>query len=140
MNIKFYYSNENFKIFDEIRISKWIGLVVGEEKKKLGEISYNIVSDAEILEINQKYLNHDYFTDIITFDDSFVNIINGDIFLSFETVKTNSKRFKVDFIFEFNRVIIHGIMHLCGYSDHTEIEKSKMRDLEEKYIAYLDKL
>ena len=140
MSIEFYYSKVEYKIVDEGRIREWIEKVIGKENKVLGEIDYNIVSDQEILEINQNHLNHDYFTDIITFDTSFVNIINGDIFVSFETVQSNSKRFSSEFLTEFYRVIIHGIMHLCGYKDASETEKLVMRALEEKYIAYLEEL
>ena len=141
-------NNEPVDAVDDIRgqpiyvkdLAEFIKKVIDNEKKTLGEICYNIVSDNEILEINQKYLNHHFFTDIITFDNSFVNIINGDIFISFETVKTNSKLFNVELLTEFYRVIIHGIMHLCGYKDATKTEKIQMRALEEKYIAYLEEL
>ena len=140
MNIEFNYSNDTYKIINEDRIKLWIRNVIGKENKKLGRINYSIVSDLEILEINQKHLNHDYFTDIITFDECFVNIINGDIFISLETVRTNSEKFNSDLFKEFSRVIIHGIMHLCGYNDHSLNEKEEMRGLEDKYLSYLEEL
>lgn len=140
MEIEFNYSIDEYKLSEEHRIKDWIIKVIGKEEKVPGDIFYNFVSDEEILEVNQNFLNHDYFTDIITFDHSFVNIINGDIFVSMDTVKSNSKILKNDFSQELNRVIIHGIMHLCGYKDHSDDEKAKMRGLEDKYLSYLEKL
>lgn len=140
MFIDFIYENENFKIIDEEKIKFWIEKVIRKELKEPGEIFYNIISDESILKINQEYLDHDYFTDIITFDQSLVNIINGDIFISFETVKTNSDKLKNSFLEEMNRVIIHGIMHLCGYKDATEAEKAEMREREDKHLSYLERL
>jgi len=138
--VDFVYENENYKIFDETTIRDWIVKVIEKENKIPGEIYYNIISDEEILKINKEFLKHDYFTDIITFDQSLVNIINGDIFISFDTVQSNSKIYEKDIFEEMCRVIIHGIMHLCGYGDKTDSEKKEMRQKEDFHISYLDRL
>lgn len=140
MSIDFIYEDDVYKQIDEHRIKKWILKVLEEENKRPGELVYNFVSEEEILNINTQHLNHNYYTDIITFDNSFVNIINGDLFISLDTIKSNSERFKFSYKEEIYRVIIHGIMHLCGYSDSSDIEKAFMRKLEDKYLAYLEKL
>ena len=140
MKISFSYSSDQYKIIDEVSIVNWVKKVISNENKRLGTISYNFIGEEEILKINKDHLNHDFFTDIITFDSSFINIINGDILISPDTVKTNSKIFNVSHLEELHRVIIHGIMHLCGYNDNTSDEKSKMRSLEDKYLSYLEKL
>lgn len=140
MNIEFNYSNENYKLLDEHRIRDWIFKVIKDENKVTGEIEYNFVSEEEILDINKEFLDHDYFTDIITFDDCFVNIINGTIFISLDTIKYNSQRLKKEYLSEVYRVIVHGIMHLCGYKDKTDVEKEGMRYVEDKYLSYLDKI
>ncbi len=140
MAISFSYSSDEYKVFDEDVIRKWICVVIEKENYKVGEINYEFVSDDEILKINQEYLNHNYYTDIITFDEVFVNIINGDIIVSFDTVLSNAQNIENLFISELNRVIIHGIMHLCGYKDKTVEEKKFMRALEDKYLTYLEKL
>ena len=140
MAIEFDYSTDKYEIFDEIKIRAWITQVIYLEKKVPGEINYRFVSENEILKINQEHLNHDYFTDIITFDSCFVNIINGDIFVSLDTIQSNSKKLSLNRTSENHRVIIHGIMHLCGYNDYSENEKMLMRRLEDKYLSYLEKL
>ena len=108
--------------------------VVKTELKELGDISIIFVSDQYLLEMNQKYLNHDYFTDIITFDYCEHNIISGDLFISVDRVKENADSFNVDELTEIHRVMIHGVLHLCGYKDKTEEEEKNMRLLENKYL------
>jgi len=109
----------------------WIKQVVAQLKKQAGDITYIFCSDAEILRINQFYLKHDYYTDIITFDYSEGDKISGDLFISIETVKTNSEKFKTGFDEELRRVMIHGILHLCGYEDKTPEKKKIMREKED---------
>ncbi len=140
MNISFSYAKEKINFLEEEKIKKLIKVIVKEQKKVIGKIVYHFVSDDEILKINQEFLKHNYFTDIITFDHSFVNIINGEIFISIDTVLTNSQEFKTNFDQEIYRVIIHGVIHLCGYKDSSELEKEIMRSLENKYLAYLEKI
>jgi len=113
----------------------WIKQVVGQYNKRLGNITYIFCSDAEILRINQFYLKHDYYTDIITFDYSEGDKLSGDLFISLETVKTNSEKFKTEFDEELRRVMIHGILHLCGYEDKTPEKKKIMREKEDDALG-----
>lgn len=140
MEISFLYQDDSYRIIDEGKTIEWIKNVIWKEKKRLGEIEYFFVSEEKILRINQEFLNHNYFTDIITFDNSFVNIINGSIFISPDTVLSNAKNFNTSLEREMYRVVIHGIIHLCGYEDRTEIEQKVMRNKENEYLAYLEKL
>jgi len=114
--------------------SRWIKQVIDRLNKKPGNITYIFCSEDEILRINQSYLNHDYYTDIITFDYSEGNKISGDLFISVETVKTNSEKFKTDYEEELRKVMIHGILHLCGYKDDTSENKKKMKQKEDEAI------
>jgi len=114
--------------------TRWIKQVIEHFHKKLGVITYVFCSDEEILRINRQYLNHDYYTDIITFDYSEGDKLSGDLFISLETVKTNSEKYKTNFIEELHRVMIHGILHLCGYEDDTPKEKKVMRLKEDEAL------
>tara|TARA_B100001758_G_scaffold61906_1_gene51451 strand:+ start:21 stop:434 length:414 start_codon:yes stop_codon:yes gene_type:complete len=105
------------------------------EKKTEGDIVLIFCSDQYLLEINKKHLNHDYYTDIITFDYCVEKIVSGDLYISIDRVKENSKIFNESFINELNRVVIHGVLHLCGYNDKTEADQKIMRNLENKYLA-----
>ncbi len=112
----------------------WIKEVAHLNGKKIDEISYIFCSDNKILEINKQYLQHDYYTDIITFDYSEGNSISGDIFISLDTVKSNSQEYNTHFIEELHRVIIHGVLHLCGYKDNTPEEEKIMREKENEAL------
>ena len=112
----------------------WIKRVIAHHHKKQGDITYIFCSDAEILRINNTYLNHDYYTDIITFDYSESDKISGDLFISLQTVKTNSEKFKTDYIEELKRVMIHGILHLCGFEDKTSVGKKIIRAKEDEAL------
>ncbi|MBV5284306.1 MAG: rRNA maturation RNase YbeY [Paludibacter sp.] len=101
------------------KTNRWIKETAAEYGKKAGDIAYIFCSDERILEVNKQYLQHDYYTDIITFDYSEGQIISGDIFISVDTVKTNAQEFGVSFEQELNRILIHGILHLCGQDDKT---------------------
>ena len=108
--------------------------LLNQEAKILGDISIIFVSDSYLLEMNQKYLNHDYYTDIITFDYCEMNIVSGDLFISVDRVQENADTFNVDFLTELHRVMIHGVLHLCGYKDKSDDEERLMRELENKYL------
>lgn len=108
--------------------------LLNKEAKIIGEISIIFVSDSYLLEMNQKYLNHDYYTDIITFDYCEMNIVSGDLFISVDRVHENAETFNVDVLTELHRVMIHGLLHLCGYKDKTVEEERMMRELENKYL------
>ncbi len=101
------------------KTNRWIKETAAEYEKKTGDIAYIFCSDERILEVNKQYLEHDYYTDIITFDYSEGKVISGDIFISIDTVRTNAQEFGVSFEQELNRIIIHGILHLCGQDDKT---------------------
>ena len=110
-------------------------MVAESEIKKLGQISIIFCSDNYILDINQRYLQHDYFTDIITFDYCDGNVLSGDLFISVDSVRENSLFYGVDFETELYRVIVHGILHLIGYDDHTEDDIKVMREKENYYLV-----
>ena len=117
---------------NEPDFSKWLSAVILSENKKEGEINYIFCDDNYLLEINQQYLDHDTLTDIISFDYSVGNEINGDIFVSVERVKENASDYKVTFHEEIQRVLVHGILHYCGYKDKTESDERIMRSKEEE--------
>lgn len=132
--IDFQFINKEIPGFNSEFFILSLSNVVKTELKELGDISIIFVSDQYLLEMNQKYLNHDYFTDIITFDYCEDNVISGDLFISVDRVKENADSFNVDELTEIHRVMIHGVLHLCGYKDKTEEEEKYMRLLENKYL------
>ena len=121
------------------RCSAWIRDIASKHGKTIGEIAYVFCDDAKILEVNRQYLGHDYYTDIITFDYCEDDKLSGDIFISLDTVKSNSVTYGTDYYDELTRVIIHGILHLCGYKDKSDDESKAMRALEDAAIAALPK-
>ncbi|MFT4222387.1 rRNA maturation RNase YbeY [Dysgonomonas sp.] len=118
-------------------ITNWIKTVANSYQKKTGDIAFIFCSDKKILEINNQYLQHDYYTDIITFDYSEEDIISGDIFISVDTVKSNAGKFGTDYNTELNRIIIHGILHLCGINDKAPGEREQMTECENKALELL---
>jgi len=129
--ISFNYEFE-FQLEDETQYSDWISKVISSEIKKEGEINYIFCNDEYLLQINQQYLDHDTLTDIISFDYSIGNELHGDIFISVERVRDNALDFNVDFNDELKRVMIHGILHYCGYKDKSEEDEKLMRLKEEE--------
>jgi rRNA maturation RNase YbeY len=107
------------------------------EGKEIGNISFIFCTDEALLDINRKYLGHDYYTDVITFDYTGDNAVSGDIFVSIERVEENAAEFGVAFNHELSRVMYHGVLHLCGYKDGSEIEKQGMREKEDFYLKTL---
>lgn len=120
------------------KITDWIKTVAASYQKTTGEIAFIFCSDDKILEINNQYLQHDYYTDIITFDYSEGDTISGDIFISLDTVKSNSEQYKTDYNDELNRIIIHGILHLCGIDDKGPGEREHMTECENKALKMLE--
>ncbi len=112
----------------------WYTEVCIIEKKELGMVNVILVNDEEILEVNQIYLQHDYYTDIITFDYCEGDVIIGDLYISVDTVKSNSLKFGTDVSDEFKRVLVHGILHLCGYGDKTDEDEKNMRLKEDEML------
>lgn len=118
-------------------ITSWIESVISNEGSLCGPICYFFCSDEYILQTNKTYLNHDYYTDIITFDYTNNNVISGDLVISLDTVATNALKFKKDFEDELSRVMIHGILHLLGYKDKTDAELTIMRRKEDEALHLL---
>jgi rRNA maturation RNase YbeY len=115
----------------------WIRRVAATYGKKVGEVGYMFVDDEKILEVNREYLGHDYYTDIITFDYCEGNTLNGDLVISLDTIKTNAEKFHKEYDEELHRVIIHGILHLCGINDKGPGEREIMEAAENKALALL---
>ncbi len=133
-SIHFFVEDINFVLKNKRKIQKILAILSEKEGKELGEISYIFCSDNYLLKINKKYLNADYFTDVITFDYCVGNKISGDIYISIERVKENSKIFSQSFFNETLRVILHGALHLCGYKDKKPKEEKIMREKENFYL------
>lgn len=115
--------------------TRWIKAVAATHNRKVGEIGYMFVDDEKILEVNNEYLGHDYYTDIITFDYCEGNVLNGDIVISLDTVRTNAEKFDKTYEDELFRVIIHGVLHLCGINDKGPGEREIMEENENKALA-----
>ena len=133
------YSAENVKM-PKIRkrdTTAWIKKVAASYGKTVGEVGYLFCDDEKILEVNREYLQHDYYTDIITFDYDEGDQINGDLVISLDTVRTNAEKFGKDYDEELHRVIIHGILHLCGINDKGPGEREIMEAAEDKALAML---
>jgi rRNA maturation RNase YbeY len=124
----------DFEIPEETIYTDWISSVLLSENKSEGEINYIFCDDDYLVEINQQYLNHDTLTDIISFDYSLGNEIHGDIYISIERVRENAEEFKVSFEEELKRVMIHGVLHYCGYKDKSESDELLMRSKEDEKI------
>ncbi|GAB5565122.1 MAG: rRNA maturation RNase YbeY [Winogradskyella sp.] len=131
--INFNYETEFEISKPEIKI-KWISEAIKEEKHNLGEINYIFCSDDYLHKINVEFLNHDTLTDIISFDYTVGNEVHGDIYISVDRVKDNASDFNTDFANELARVMIHGILHYCGYKDKTEEDAELMRSKEDYYL------
>jgi len=133
------YLAENVKLpkIDEHRINRWIKQVASGYEKKTGQIVYVFCDDEKILETNKKFLEHDYYTDIITFDYSRGSTISGDIFISLDTVKSNAEEQNLTFEQELLRIIIHGILHLCGNNDKTPEQRADMTMKENEALSIL---
>lgn len=124
----------SFQLENEETYSQWIQNVILSENKTIGEINYIFCDDEYLLDINQKHLNHDFYTDVISFDYSEANIISGDVFISVDRVKENADEYNVPFNEELKRVIIHGILHYCGYKDKSSQEAVNMRNKEDEKL------
>jgi len=135
MAISFFTENIKFDLPEAEKVQKWVAKVVQTQGKRVGEVNYLFCDDAYLIEVNRAYLNHDTYTDIITFDYVAGNIISGDIFISIERVKENANIFRTGFDQELHRVIIHGVLHLLGQGDKSEADALVMRKKEEAALA-----
>lgn len=131
------YNSEGVKVpkIKKRETTKWIREVAATYGRKVGEVGYMFVDDEKILEVNNEYLGHNYYTDIITFDYNEGNTLNGDLVISLDTVKTNAEKFGKTYDEELHRVIIHGILHLCGINDKGPGEREIMEAAENKALA-----
>jgi len=136
MEINFVHENVDVDINEE-QISEWVEEVIETEEKKMGEITVVFCDDEYLLDVNREHLNHDYYTDIITFDYVVGDLIMGELYISVDRIADNAKEFAVDFLTELQRVIIHGVLHLCGYPDATDTEKQVMRSKENEALSIL---
>ena len=132
--IQFFFENID-EINIDLDVNKWLENIIMSEEKKVGEITYVFCDDDYLLKINQDYLKHDYYTDIITFDYVKGKTISADIFVSLPRILENTQLHSKDFKNEFHRVLAHGILHLCGYKDKTQEEILLMREKEDFYLS-----
>lgn len=135
MSITFNTERVAFPVIDRVAVSRWIEQVAAKYGKKCGEIGYIFCDDDRILEVNRAFLQHDYYTDIITFDYCMGNTLSGDLFISLDTVRTNAEQLGVAYDTELHRVIIHGILHLCGIDDKAPGAREVMEQCENEALA-----
>ncbi|MCL1968436.1 MAG: rRNA maturation RNase YbeY [Bacteroidetes bacterium] len=129
-----FFSETKFQLLQKRLLKNWLGRVVKQENMKVGNINIVFYNDEQLLELNKQYLHHDTLTDIITFDYSEENTLNGDIFISVERVKENAQKYNCIFEEELRRVMAHGCLHLCGYKDKTNADTILMKQKEEEAL------
>ena len=133
--VRYFFEDTSFVFKGRKLNNLWLKTVAESEIRRIGDINIIFCSDNYILDVNQKYLQHDYFTDIITFDYCEGNILNGDLFVSVDSVRENAIQYGADsFQEELNRVMVHGLLHLIGYDDHTASQQKTMRSKENYYL------
>ncbi|MDD3272589.1 MAG: rRNA maturation RNase YbeY [Bacteroidales bacterium] len=137
--IRYHIEDVQFKLKQKRILSSWIRRTI-EGRMDLGELNFIFCSDDYLLNINKQYLNHNYYTDVITFDYCNQNILSGDIFISLDTVKENSKDYSVSFENELYRVMIHGVLHLLGFDDKSDIDKVQMKNAEDEALLSLQNI
>jgi probable rRNA maturation factor len=125
---------EGFEI-NEDRLFESLEFIVNDFDKVLGDVALVFCSDAYILQVNMQYLSHDYYTDIITFDYCEGSVVSGDLLISIDTVQSNANSYRIEFVDELMRVVVHGVLHLCGLGDKSESELLQMRSTEDKYLS-----
>ncbi len=134
MEILFFTEDIVLPEVDFDKLNFWINQIIQEEGEEGGDINFIFCSDKYLLDINQKYLNHDYFTDVITFDYSDGDLISGDVFISYDRIVDNAKSFKIEVEEEFRRICVHGVLHLLKYNDKLRDEKIEMTSKENFYL------
>lgn len=127
----------NFSFEKKNIIKDWLRKVILSEESLAGDLNFIVVSDEELLRINQKFLKHDYYTDVITFNYNVKTIISGDVYMSYERIVENAQNFNIPVILELNRVMVHGLLHLLGYKDETRDQKEEIRSKENQYLDFL---
>ena len=134
MNIKFFYDQIKYRIHKTAEIKKFVGKVITEENKTPGDLLFIFTDDEIVRDINRKFLEHDYNTDVISFDYSSGEIVNGEIYISIDSVKRNALKYRVTISEELLRVIIHGVLHLCGYNDENKNDRGAMFERQENQL------
>ena len=132
--IRYFQEDIRFELKQKMRNNQWLKMVAGSEMRRLGALNIIFCSDNYILDVNMKYLQHDYFTDIITFDYCEKDVLSGDLFISIDSVRENARFYGVEFADELDRVMVHGLLHLIGYDDLTEEQTAQMREKENYYL------
>ena len=132
--IRYFNEDIHFVLKDKLLNNRWLKLVAGSEIRSIGDVNIIFCSDKYILDINIRYLNHDYYTDIITFDYCEGKKLSGDLFISIDSVRENALEYGVEFIDELHRVMVHGLLHLIGYDDHTPEEAKIIHEKEDYYL------
>ncbi|HEV7348763.1 rRNA maturation RNase YbeY [Telluribacter sp.] len=139
--IHFFKEDVSFKVPSPVKTKQWLKAVVRAEGQHLNHLNYIFCSDEYLLNVNRQYLEHDYYTDIITFDTSDEEeVVEGDIFVSIDRIKENAQTLNKTFEEEFRRVLVHGVLHLLGFDDTTEEKKVEMRKKEDDYLQILKEL
>lgn len=134
MAVNFYHEGTAIPTFDKLKVKTFIKTLAATYGKRVGDVNYNFCTDERILAVNRQYLQHDYYTDIITFDYSEDDKIAGDIYISVDTVRSNAEEYATEFSDELHRIIFHGVLHLCGVNDQTEEERSRMTACENEAL------
>ncbi len=140
MAILYYFEDIPVFKFQRLLTKQWVKDVILAENHKLGDINFIFCSDNYLLDMNKQYLEHDYYTDVITFDYVENKLVSGDIFISIDRVKDNASEYKVSFLNELNRMLIHGVLHLLGYKDKEPSDKKIMTEKEDLYLKELLKI
>lgn len=138
--IFFYSADKNFNFRGKRKLKEFLTQVFRKEKQQVDMLSYVFCSDEYLLNINQKFLQHDYYTDVITFNLSDNELIKGEVYISLDRIKENAKSAKIEYREELLRVMIHGALHLCDYNDKTKSEISQMRRKERQYLRLFTKI
>ena len=138
--IRCYKEDTDFVFRNRLFNRRWLDAVARNEGKSIGNINIIFCSDSYLLDINIKYLGHDYYTDIITFDYCEGDVLSGDLFISVDSVRDNAAFYETGFSTELNRVIVHGVLHLAGYDDHSDSEQKTMRSKEDYYLGLREKI
>ena len=138
MSIRIFYDDIEFRIRGWKKVAKTIEKVIRNEKKIPGDLNFIFTTDKELIKINREFLKHNYFTDVIAFENNDEKIINGEIYLSIDTVKRNAYNYKVSLKEEVIRVMIHGTLHLCGYKDIKKDDREKMNRKENKWLNKIE--
>ncbi len=138
MKIKIFYDGLEYRLRNSKNCLKLIEKVIRSEKRIPGDLSFIITTDEKLVEINREFLDHDYFTDVIAFNNNNGKLVNGEVYISLETIKRNAYNYKVSLKNELLRVMIHGTLHLCGYTDSNLREKGVMRREEDKWLDKMD--